>query len=248
MRKLLICTLAIATGASAAHAQIPEKFENLKVLPKDIPRAELIQVMRGFASDLGVRCQYCHVVPPGANANTLQGMDFKSDDKVEKKKARVMMKMVHTINTTLLPDVPERTDPPVNVRCVTCHRLSPVPKTLDRVLADVLAKEGLDSTVARYRQLREQTLVQGRYNFAEPTLNVFAEQLSTAGKTAEAIRMLELNQEFNPNSAQIDFLIGEVHRARGEKDQAIARYRKAIEKAPNHQQAARRLQEIGGTD
>ena len=247
MRKPLLIALAFASTASAANGQIPEKFENLQVLPKDISRAELIQVMRGFAGDLGVRCQYCHVVPAGANANTLQGVDFKSDDKIEKKKARQMMKMVHTINTTLLPDVPSRSNPPVNVRCVTCHRLSPVPKTLDRVLTEALEKDGLDSAVARYRQLREQTLVQGRYNFAEPTLNVLAEQLVAAGKTTEAIRFLEVNQEFNPSSAQIDFLIGEVHRARGEKDQAIARYRKALEKAPNHQQAARRLQEIGGS-
>lgn len=247
MRKPLLIALAFAGTASAANGQIPEKFENLQVLPKDISRAGLIQVMRGFASDLGVRCQYCHVVPAGANANTLQGVDFESDDKVEKKKARQMMKMVHAINTTLLPEVPSRSNPPVNVRCVTCHRLSPVPKTLDRVLTEALEKDGLDSAVARYRQLREQTLVQGRYNFAEPTLNVLAEQLVAAGKTAEAIRFLEVNQEFNPASAQIDFLIGEVHRARGEKDQAIARYRKALEKAPNHQQAARRLQEIGGS-
>jgi hypothetical protein len=28
------------------------------------------------------------------------------------------------------------------------------------------------------------------------------------------------------------------------KDQAIARYRKALEKTPDHQQAARRLQEL----
>ena len=247
MRKTLICFITFVTTAATAQAQIPEKFENLKVLPKDVTRPELTQVMRSFATGLGVRCSYCHVVKPGGNPNNLESLDFKADDKVEKEKAREMMKMVRTINTTLLANLPERTNPPVNVQCVTCHRGSSLPKTLDRVIAETIEKQGVDSAVAQYRQLRTQTLVQGRYNFSEQTLNDVAQQLSTASKTAEAIRILELNQEFNPGSAQIDFLIGEVHRARGEKDLAIARYRKALEKAPNHPQAARRLQEIGGS-
>ena len=244
MRLFVLSAALILSISGAAHAQIPEKFENLEVLPKDISRAELTQVMRSFAMGLGVRCQYCHVVKPGGNPNNLESLDFKADDKVEKKKARVMMKMVRTINTTLLTDVPERTQPQVNVQCVTCHRGSPLPKTLDRVLAETIEKQGVDSAVARYRQLREQTLVQGRYNFSEQTLNEVAQQLVAGQKTAEAIRMLELNQEFNPASAQIDFQIGEIHRARGEKDLAIARYRKAVEKQPNHQMATRRLNEL----
>ncbi len=244
MRLITACA-ALLLLADAASAQIPEKFENLEVLPKDITRSELTQVMRAFALGLGVRCQYCHVVKPGANPNLLESLVFKSDDKVEKKKARIMMKMVHTINTNLLADLPERTDPSVNVQCVTCHRGSPIPKTLDRVLVEVIDKQGVDSAVARYRQLREQTLVQGRYNFGEQTLNDVAQQLVTASRTAEAIRMLELNQEFNPRSAQIDYQIGEIHRARGEKEAAIARYRKALEKSPDHQPAARRLQDLG---
>jgi tetratricopeptide (TPR) repeat protein len=246
MRAAVIIVLNAFVLTTASYAQIPQTFENLQVLPKDIPRAELIQVMRGFASDLGVRCQYCHVVPPGANASTLQGMDFKSDDKVEKKKAREMMKMVRTINNTLLTSVPSRSSPPVNVQCYTCHRLSPVPKTLERVLTETLDKEGIDSTVVRYRQLRERTLVQGRFNFADYVLNNFAQDLAAAGKPAEAIRLLELNQEFYPQAGHIDFLVGEIHRTRGEKDQAIARYRKALEKTPDHPQAGRRLQEVVG--
>ena len=245
MRFFVLSAALVTAFSSGLQAQIPEKFENLEVLPKDISRNELTQVMRAFALGLGVRCQYCHVVKAGANPNSLESLDFKSDDKIEKKKARVMMKMVHTINTTLLPDVPERAQPQVNVQCVTCHRGSPLPKTLDRVLVETIEKQGVDSAVVRYRQLREQTLVQGRYNFSEQTLNEVAQQLVAAQKTTDAIRMLELNQEFNPGSAQIDFQMGELHRARGEKDQAIARYRKALEKQPNHPQATRRLQEIG---
>ena len=245
MRFFVLSAALLAGVSGPLNAQIPEKFENLEVLPKTISRGELTQVMRSFALGLGVRCQYCHVVKAGGNPDNLESLDFKADDKVEKKKARVMMKMVATINSTLLADVPERAQPAIDVQCLTCHRGSPLPKSLERVLAETIEKQGVDSAIARYRQLRQETMVQGRYNFSELTLNQLAQQLVAAQKTDEAIRMLELNQEFSPRSAQIDFQIGEIHRARGERDEAVARYRKALEKQPAHQQAARRLSELG---
>ncbi len=61
-------------------------------------------------------------------------------------------------------------------------------------------------------------------------MNELARTLAERGKTAEAIAMLELNQEFYPQSADIDFIIGEPHRQRGEKDKAIARYRAVLQK------------------
>ena len=39
----------------------PEEPENLTVLPNEVKGGKLGQVMRGFASDLGVRCEYGHV-------------------------------------------------------------------------------------------------------------------------------------------------------------------------------------------
>jgi tetratricopeptide (TPR) repeat protein len=63
-------------------------------------------------------------------------------------------------------------------------------------------------------------------------------------RTDAAIAMLELNGEFNPTSGDIEFLIAELHRTRGERDQAIARYRAALAKAPQHQGAKQRLSEL----
>jgi tetratricopeptide (TPR) repeat protein len=245
MRLSLVSAALLLAAAAPLTAQIPARFENLEVLPKDIGRDQLMAVMRAASLGLGVRCHYCHVAKPGGSENSLADLDFKSDQKPEKEKARAMMRMVHTINQELLAKLPDRSDPPVNVQCVTCHRGSAVPSTLDRVLAETIAAQGVDSAVAQYRGLREQTLVQGRYNFSEQTLNDLANQLAAQRKTGAALRMLELNQEFNPRSAQIDFLMGEIHRERGEREAAIARYRAALEKQPNHREAGRRLQELG---
>lgn len=238
----LVCTLL---GAGPAAAQIPDKYENLKVLPRDITRDELVQVMRSFTGALGVRCQYCHEYKAGAPQDgRLENIDFKSDGNPTKDQARVMMRMAFAINDTLLKRLPERSSPPVRVQCVTCHRGSALPRTLDAVLAETIDQLGADSAVAQYRRLRNDMAL-GRYNFGEPTLTELARELATAGKTAEAIRMLELNQEFHPTSANLDFQIGEVHRTRGEKDKALARYQAALQKAPNHPQAKARVAELG---
>jgi hypothetical protein len=53
-----------------------------------------------------------------------------------------------------------------------------------------------------------------------------------------------MNGEFYPKSAEIDFLVAELHRERGERDQALARYKKTLEKAPNHQRAKARIAEL----
>lgn len=78
---------------AAAKAQFPDKFKNLKVLPKDISKAELQSTMRGFAFALNVRCDHCHVEKPGGGK---VAMDFAADDKEAKKTARLTIEMVAT--------------------------------------------------------------------------------------------------------------------------------------------------------
>ncbi|MFL5383041.1 MAG: c-type cytochrome [Longimicrobiaceae bacterium] len=239
----LAALLALA-GAAPVAAQIPERFENLKVLPRDIPRDSLVQIMRGFSMSLGVRCQYCHVQRQGADGR--ESFDFKADDKEPKEKARFMMRMTRDLNAQVLPQVPHRHDPPVGVGCVTCHRGLPIPTTLDRVLAAALDSGGAPAAIARYRQLRQETMASGRYDFSEGSINELARRLAAQGKTAEAAALLEMNAEFYPQSGQVDFQLGEVYRARGERDKALVRYRMAQQKQPNNPQIQQRINELTG--
>jgi tetratricopeptide (TPR) repeat protein len=240
---LLAGAVALATVAlpAAAPAQGQQPPRNLQVLPKDIPRDSLTRIMRGIALALGVRCQYCHVAAAGAGGQ--ERLDFALDDKQTKRTARFMLRMVDSLNRAVLPMLPARHDPPVRVGCVTCHRGSPLPQTLDVVLAETIDRAGVDSAVARYRELREN-MVSGRYDFGELTLNDLAASLAERGKTAEAITLLQMNQEFYPNSAAIDVALGDVYRQRGDRDQAITRYRAALVKQPENRQAQRRLDEL----
>jgi hypothetical protein len=65
---LLLMLLALSAGTTA---QIPDKFTNLQVLPKEISKADLVSLMRNYAGDLNVRCGFCHT---GGDPNTLQAL------------------------------------------------------------------------------------------------------------------------------------------------------------------------------
>src|SRR5207253_1910247 len=82
------------------------QFHNLKVLPVNISRDELIATMRGFTRALGTRCDYCHAAgPPSADGKPQ--LDFASDAKPEKENARTMVRMVQKIN----PDYIKKVEP-----------------------------------------------------------------------------------------------------------------------------------------
>jgi hypothetical protein len=103
---------------------------NLQVLPKDTPGAQVIPVMQQFAMGLGVTCEHCHAPQAGAQpgANGQIPMDFASDEKQQKKTARVMMKMVMEINAKLGSELGKPAANVVQVQCITCHRGSAIPK------------------------------------------------------------------------------------------------------------------------
>ncbi|HVR69290.1 MAG TPA: hypothetical protein VMT87_00480, partial [Vicinamibacteria bacterium] len=91
-RKPSVAPVVLAAAAllpTLAQAQIPDKFTNLQLLPKDATRAQVVETMRGFASALGVRCNHCHV---GADPATLEGFDFAADTKQAKRVTRAMMR------------------------------------------------------------------------------------------------------------------------------------------------------------
>lgn len=99
----------------------PPPPQNLQVLPKDIPRQELVTVMRGFTTALGVQCNYCHVAEAGRQ-------DFAADDKMPKKTARLMMKMAAQVNETIAGGVGKPASEVTQVQCATCHRGEAIPK------------------------------------------------------------------------------------------------------------------------
>ena len=216
--------LTLAAPAGAQRRFPPDSLTNLKYYSKTIPVRALIDSMRQFSFALGVRCTYCHV---GEEGQPLATYDFAKDDKRPKRTARVMLHMVEHINGEHLADVPERSNPPVVVACMTCHRGRPTPVELEDRLARTLADSGLDATVREYRALRERFYGTAAYDFRRGLLVLASAQLS-ASRPDDALGLLRLNAEFFPESGQTVFLMGEAWIAKGDTAQAVERYRAAL--------------------
>ena len=103
-----------APGGGPGGAQPPYKPKNLKVLPDD---TDLRKVMRGYAGDLGVECEFCHTAPDPVTHRP----DRASDANPVKETARYMIQLTDDLNNKYLAELPNRryADP---VTCGTCHR------------------------------------------------------------------------------------------------------------------------------
>jgi hypothetical protein len=130
---LAVCILIMLPLVVAAQGEkkgAPAPLENIQVLPKTMDRGQVVMVMQNINKALGVQCNYCHVERAGAQpgANGQIPIDPPKDDKDTKKKARVMMKMVGSINMTLASEMGKPADQIARVQCATCHRGSAIPK------------------------------------------------------------------------------------------------------------------------
>lgn len=119
-----VLALAAATGV---RAQLPQKYTNLQVLPKDIAPAQLVATMKGFAQGLGVRCEHCRV----GEGNDLSKFDFAADTKPTKATARKMIRMASVLNAEVATIVLPAADASgaARVTCFTCHRGAQKPLT-----------------------------------------------------------------------------------------------------------------------
>ncbi len=240
-RKALAAAVVLVLSIGAVAAQIPEKFENLKVLPEDIPQRELIDVMRGFAGALGFRCHHCHVGEPGPS---LDGYDFVSDEKKEKVVAREMMKMLADINGKYIAPIKTGNDPKVQVGCRTCHHGQERPQSLIDILEAIYEAEGVDATLAKYRELHERYYGRDSFDFGLYTMDDLAGKWAQAGKPEDARALIKLHAETHGESSHMETVLGEIERAAGNLAAAKAHYENALKLDPDDRMAKFRLNQM----
>jgi len=236
--------LFLLAGFGPVAAQIPDEFKNLKVLPKDIGKRDLVEIMRNFAGALGARCTECH---PGETPGSLEGVDFASDELEAKKVARAMMKMVDEINGKLIPAT--GLESPNEVRCVTCHRGLEHPESLDRILLAEAEEGGAGAAGKAYRELREEYYGSGSYAFGPGTLNSVAETLARERNDVDgAVLLLKLNLEFHSETASSHMMLGQLYQVKGDKAAAIASITRAVELSPDNPRAKQMLERLRSSE
>lgn len=236
--------LAMAPAPSSAQNRWswPEEPSNTQVLGEDVVGARLGSVMKGFTTALGVRCHHCHV---GEEGVPFGEWDFASDEKPAKETARLMLRMMGTINQDYLAEVPrEEGQEPVNFWCHTCHAGRLRPATLVEELKPE-TDEGADAVLARYRDLRERYYGRGAYDFGEAALNQIGYHFLQGGDAEAAIRIFEVNAEHFEDSANAYDSLAEAHLASGNEDRARELYQRSLELNPRNANAKKMLDQIG---
>jgi tetratricopeptide (TPR) repeat protein len=221
--------LLAAIAPAPASAQMPDTFENLEVIPKDISKEQMTAIMQGFSAALGVRCTFCHVGEPPK-------IDFMSDDKDEKKAARAMWKMVESINK----DIAQlgSTDEEAQVTCYTCHRgAEHPPQALSAVLARTALTKGAQAAVDQYSKLKEEKLEAGQYDFRVQSLTSAAGQLRRQNKPDEALALLKNAASLFPKSADAAATYGSALAESEDKAAAEAELTRALQLDPTNRMA-----------
>ena len=196
----VICAAWLASAAGPGVTADREKptYTNLKVLPKEISRGDLGQIMLDNLSGLGLPrranegCLFCHAgsldVPRGE-------WDYASDAKPMKKKARIMMAMVREINQTHLAGLASRSNPRVEVTCYTCHAARTNPMPLPERLIREYDEGGFEALAESYRDLRARYFARDSYDFRVSTLLDVADRLVRQDASEAAAEVLALNIE-----------------------------------------------------
>lgn len=247
MRLSIVSALVVA--AAQLSAQAPGKFPpdsliNVKVIPRSTPVTEVIGMMRNFAGNLGVRCQYCHV---GEEGMPLARFDFAKDEKQPKLVARQMMRMVEEINRRVdtLPHGTDHEHQAVPVTCTTCHRGVSRPVPLFQLVVDAATKSGADSAIRLYRSLRQRYYGRDAYDFGEGSLNIAAFRIGRANKVDDALAVLRLNEEMFPNSSGMSVFRGNINLMKGDTTGAATAFREALRRDSTNLEARGRLRDIG---
>ena len=228
-----------AGGRGGRGGAPPEPPKNLQILPKDIPRPELIATMGGFTRGLGVACSYCHIEPETDGRD-----DMAADDKAPKKTARVMMKMMTDLNTRLVAEVGKPAADLTRVQCVTCHRGVAIPKQLTEILVATDTQKGGPAAIAEWRDLRTKYYGSASYDFSEAGLTGVAQQLVAANKPDDALAFLQINLEFFPRSAPTYAGMAAAYNRSNDRANAIKSFEKVLEIDPKNANAKRQLDQL----
>jgi CubicO group peptidase (beta-lactamase class C family) len=108
----------------------------------------------------------------------------------------------------------------------------PAKRSIAETLRNVVMEKDVATAIKQYRELKASKT--GEYNFAEEELNTLGYQLLQQKKVAASIEIFKLNVEVYPQGANAYDSLGEAYMVNGDKELAIANYKKSLELNPKN--------------
>jgi tetratricopeptide (TPR) repeat protein len=188
--------------------------------------------MQEVAQALGVRCEYCHSAPRGSGQ-----MEPKKDV------ALAMMAMTRELNAKVQAATGKPANETTRVECVTCHRGVAIPQSLSAIILRTVAEKGGVAAVEQYRDLRKQFYSRATYDFSEEALLEMVQRV-VQGRPDDAIALLRMNLEFNPQSAKTYAMLGFAYTRKVDDASAITNLQKSLELDPTNAMVRGQLEQL----
>jgi CubicO group peptidase (beta-lactamase class C family) len=118
--------------------------------------------------------------------------------------------------------------------------LAPAPA--DGLFAKLLREKGVDAAVARVRELKAKE--PGAWSYEEAHFNAAGYRLLAEKRAADAVKVFTLGTELFPRNGNPWDSLGEALLASGEKEKAIAAYRRSVELDPKNRNGIEALEKL----
>lgn len=210
----MLCTRALLLLAAATLA--PAQSMNMEEISKA----------------LGVHCDYCHSAPRGSN-----------QPEPKKEIARAMSAMTADLNAKIQAATGKPPNEVSKVECLTCHRGVAIPQPLSAIILRTIAQKGGAAAVDQYRELRQQYFNRATYDFSETALLEIVERV-IQGRPDDAIALLRMNLDFNPQSAKTYELLGFAYTRKMDDASAITYLQKSLELDPTNAMERGQLEQL----
>ena len=113
-------------------------------------------------------------------------------------------------------------------------------RSIAEVLFNTIVEKDVASAIKQYREMKAGSSA-GEYDLSEMALNRLGYQLLQTRKVADAIEIFKLNVELFPQASNVYDSLGEAYMVHGDKELAIANYKKSLELDPKNANAIVKL-------
>jgi len=145
-----------------------------------------------------------------------------------------------TTELAFLKRKPAENDVPQHLMAVRFRAATGVAPSFERFRTEI-GRQGFNRASEIYAEMRKE---KASFKLDEEAINFWSEELMNGDHDAEAIALLKLNTQINPDSSASYVMLGEAYRKTGQRRLSIDSYRIALEKNPINEDVKRKLEAL----